>query len=141
MSVECNFSLALPYLNPLFQDEYLNMATLENRLHALIKRPPMRDDNQQFSHASSSFPIGMMIPTPGLSQTSNSTLMSTVDSSVVSSNGSNTIVSSTFNNGSFFPTGNGPSGIARSGSLNSYNGNFGLKLKIQYSLAVALLSH
>ncbi|XP_073286278.1 histone acetyltransferase HAC1-like isoform X1 [Primulina huaijiensis] len=112
------------FRSALSKDEYLNMATLENRLHALIKRPPMRDDNQQFSHVSSSFPIGMMIPTPGLSRTNNSTLTSTsVDSSVVSSNGTNTMVSPTFNNGSFFPAGNVPSGSAPCGSLNTYDGS------------------
>ncbi|XP_073148245.1 histone acetyltransferase HAC1-like [Henckelia pumila] len=110
------------FRSALSKEDYLNMETLESRLLALIKRPPMNEDNQQFSRGGSSLP-SIMIPTPGLPQTSNSTPTSaSVDSSAVSSNGFNTIVSSTFNNRSFFPTGNGPSGSAPCGSSNSYDG-------------------
>ncbi|KZV31375.1 hypothetical protein F511_05479 [Dorcoceras hygrometricum] len=111
------------FRSALSKEEYLNMATLENRMHALIKRPSMNNDNRQLLRPGSSLPVGIMIPTPGLPQTRNSTLTSmSVDSSVVLNNGSNTVVSSTFNNGSFFPTGNVPSGSAPRGSLNSYDG-------------------
>ncbi|KAL2493599.1 Histone acetyltransferase HAC12 [Forsythia ovata] len=67
--------------------------------------------------------MGTMIPTPGLSQTGNSSLMrmSSVDSSIVG-NSTNTIASSTVNSGSLLPTGNGPFGSVPSGSFSSSNG-------------------
>ncbi|KAL0311281.1 UNVERIFIED_CONTAM: Histone acetyltransferase HAC1 [Sesamum angustifolium] len=98
-------------------EEYLNLATLESRLHVLIKRLPMSNHNQQFSHANPSVSIGTMIPTPGLQQTGNSSLAGTppVDSSLVVNNSSNTIASSTANSGNFLPTGNGSSGALAGG--------------------------
>ncbi|KAK4427976.1 Histone acetyltransferase HAC12 [Sesamum alatum] len=39
------------------KEEYLNLATLESRLHILIKRFPTSNHNQQFSHANSSPPV------------------------------------------------------------------------------------
>ncbi|KAL0327972.1 UNVERIFIED_CONTAM: Histone acetyltransferase HAC1 [Sesamum calycinum] len=99
------------------EEEYLNLATLESRLHVLIKRLPMSNHNQQFSHANPSVSIGTMIPTPGLQQTGNSSLAGTppVDSSLVVNNSSNTIASSTANSGNFLPTGNGSSGALAGG--------------------------
>ncbi|XP_075482425.1 histone acetyltransferase HAC1-like isoform X1 [Primulina tabacum] len=92
--------------NATTMEEYIDMGTLENRLHVLIKRGPMSNNNQQFSHANSSNSIGAMIPTPGLQQTGNSGLIgnSTMDSSLVAN--TNTITSPTVNSGSFYPTGN-----------------------------------
>ncbi|KAH6763618.1 histone acetyltransferase of the CBP family 12 [Perilla frutescens var. frutescens] len=88
-------------------DEYLNLATLENRLQILIKRLPMSNHNQQFSHASSSPSMGTMIPTPGLQQSGNSNITGaqSVDSLVMVSNSSSTIGPS--NSGNFMPTGSG----------------------------------
>ncbi|KAK6142414.1 hypothetical protein DH2020_022762 [Rehmannia glutinosa] len=105
-------------------EEYLNLATLENRLHVLIKRIPMSNHNQQFSHANSSPSIGTMIPTPGLQQTGNSSTAGTqsVDSSVVANNSSNTIASSTANSGNFLTTGSGSSGNMHGGSFGSSDG-------------------
>ncbi|KAL0319949.1 UNVERIFIED_CONTAM: Histone acetyltransferase HAC1 [Sesamum radiatum] len=102
-------------------EEYLNLATLESRLHVLIKRLPMSNHNQQFSHANPSMSIGTMIPTPGLQQTGNSSLAGTpsVDSSLVVNNSSNTIASSTANSGNFLPTGNGSSGNIHGRSFSS----------------------
>ncbi|CAA3010528.1 histone acetyltransferase HAC1-like isoform X1 [Olea europaea subsp. europaea] len=93
------------------KEEYLNQSTLESRLHFLIKRSPMSNQNQQFSHANTSASIGTMIPTPGLMQTANSSLIGTsaVDNSVIANNNSN-ITSSGVNSGGFMSTGNGPSG-------------------------------
>ncbi|CAI9759917.1 unnamed protein product [Fraxinus pennsylvanica] len=69
------------------KEEYLNLQTLESRLHLLIRR--MSNHNQQFSHANTSSSIGTMIPTPGLPQTGNSILTrtSSVDSCVAANNG------------------------------------------------------
>ncbi|CAA2934150.1 Hypothetical predicted protein [Olea europaea subsp. europaea] len=69
------------------KEEYLNLQTLESRLHLLIRR--MSDHNQQFSHANTSSSIGTMIPTPGLPQTGNSILTrtSSIDSCVVANIG------------------------------------------------------
>ncbi|KAL2482167.1 Histone acetyltransferase HAC12 [Forsythia ovata] len=105
------------------KEEYLNLATLESRLHFLIKRSPMSNQNQQFSHANTSSSIGTMIPTPGLMQTGNSSLIGTssVDSSVIANHNSN-IPSSSVNSGGFLPTGNGPSGSIHSGSFSSSDG-------------------
>ncbi|CAA2981094.1 histone acetyltransferase HAC1-like isoform X1 [Olea europaea subsp. europaea] len=105
------------------KDEYLNQATLENRLHILTKRLPMSNQNQQFSRANTSASVGTMIPTPGLMQTGNSSLIGTssFDSSVIANNNSN-IPSSSVNSGGFFPTGNGPSGGLHGGSSTSSDG-------------------
>ncbi|PIN22179.1 CREB binding protein/P300 [Handroanthus impetiginosus] len=92
--------------------EYLNVETLESRLHFLIKSLPTINQNQQFSRANSSPSIGTMIPTPGFQQAGNSSLVGTssVDSSPVPMNSSNTIASSSVNSGSFLPTRHGLSG-------------------------------
>ncbi|KAL3624661.1 hypothetical protein CASFOL_031329 [Castilleja foliolosa] len=107
-------------------DEYLNLATLEKRLHVLIKGLPMNNrSQQQFSHVNSS-PIGTVIPTSGLQQTGNSSLAGTqsVDSSVAANNGSNTFVSSSANHGNFMPTGIGSSGNMHIGSFSPSDGSF-----------------
>ncbi|XP_073296621.1 histone acetyltransferase HAC1-like [Primulina huaijiensis] len=92
--------------NATTMEEYINLETLENRLQVLIKRVPMSNNNQQFSHANSSNSIGTMIPTPGLQQTGNPGLIgtSTMDSSLVAN--ANMIRSPAVNSGSFYPTGN-----------------------------------
>ncbi|KAL3615302.1 hypothetical protein CASFOL_040963 [Castilleja foliolosa] len=119
-------------------EEYLNLATLENRLHVLIKGLPMNNHSQQqFAHVNSSSSIGAMIPTPGLQQTGNSSVAGTqsVDSSVAANNSSNTIVSSSANHGNFMPTGSGSSG-------NMHVGSFGPsdECLIQYALSGAFTS-
>ncbi|KAL8474236.1 hypothetical protein ACS0TY_030894 [Phlomoides rotata] len=102
------------------KEEYLNLETLERRLHMLIKRYPVNNNNQQLSHANSS--VGTMIPTPGFQQTGNSSLIGTssMDSSLVSINSSNTIASSTINSGSFFPTRNGSAGSVHGALAGGY---------------------
>ncbi|KAG8387066.1 hypothetical protein BUALT_Bualt03G0214700 [Buddleja alternifolia] len=99
------------------KEEYLNLATLESRLHVLIKRLPMSNPNQQpmtnhnqqpminhsqqFLHSNSSPSIGTMIPTPGFQQVGNSS----VDSSLVANNSSNANTTTTVNSGTFLSTG------------------------------------
>ncbi|KAL3633867.1 hypothetical protein CASFOL_022629 [Castilleja foliolosa] len=97
------------------KEEYMNLATLEQRLHVLIKRPSMSNHNQQLPHANASPPIGTMIPTPGFQQTGTSS----VDSPLVAFNSSNTNASSTVNSGNFMPMRNGPSGSVHGGFSSS----------------------
>ncbi|XP_070044184.1 histone acetyltransferase HAC1 isoform X2 [Nicotiana tomentosiformis] len=96
------------------KEEYLNLNTLENRLHGLIKGLRMNNHNQRVSRVNSSGPIGTMIPTPGMAQGVNSALIGTssFDSSMASGS---TIASSTVNSGSFLPMAN----VSSSGCLTN----------------------
>ncbi|XP_041993382.1 histone acetyltransferase HAC1-like isoform X2 [Salvia splendens] len=109
------------FRNATTMEEYLNLETLERRLHILIKRFPTSNHNQQLSHANSSPSVGTMIPTPGFQQTGNSSFVGTslVDNSFGNSS-SNTIASSTVYPGSFFPTQNGSSGIVHGALAGGY---------------------
>lgn len=104
----------------------MNLETLENRLRVLIRRLPMNNNNQQSppQHVNSSSGIGAMIPTPGMPQSGNSGLMvtSSVDNSMIASNASNSIASSTVNTGSFLSTASTISGGMHTGSFNSSDG-------------------
>ncbi|CAI9783593.1 unnamed protein product [Fraxinus pennsylvanica] len=106
------------------KEEYLNLATLERRLQFVIKGPSTTNHNQQFSQVNTPSSMGTMIPTPGLPQTGNSSLIriSSVDSSVVGNSSSKTIAYSTVNSGNLLPTGNGPFGSVSGGSFSSSNG-------------------
>ncbi|CAA0837082.1 Histone acetyltransferase HAC12 [Striga hermonthica] len=107
-------------------EEYLNLATLETRLHVLIKRLPMSNHNQQFSsHVNSSPSVGTMIPTPGLQQTGKSSIAGTqsVASSVLVNNTSNTISSGNMHGGSFGTSdGAFTSGYQQSSAFSMNNG-------------------
>lgn len=120
-----SFCICISYYAICCQDEYLNLETLERRLHILIKRFPANNHNQQLSHTNSSPPIGTMIPTPGFQQTGNSSFggTSSVDSSFANNNSSNTVASSTVNSGSFFPTRNGSSGSGHGNSFGFSDGS------------------
>ncbi|XP_071711216.1 histone acetyltransferase HAC1-like [Rutidosis leptorrhynchoides] len=48
------------------KEEYLNLETLETRLHILIKRLPLSNQNQQYQQGNTSVPVGTMIPNPSL---------------------------------------------------------------------------
>ncbi|XP_047250218.1 histone acetyltransferase HAC1 isoform X2 [Capsicum annuum] len=87
------------------KEEYMNLTTLENRLHGLIKGLRMNNQNQRFSRVNSSGAIGTMIPTPGMAQSANAALIGTssVDSPMAAGS---TIASSTVNAGSFLPMAN-----------------------------------
>ncbi|KAK3429293.1 hypothetical protein EUGRSUZ_E00712 [Eucalyptus grandis] len=54
------------------KDEYMNLGTLESRLHSLIKRPPPNNQNPVNPNA-----MTVMIPTLGLSHNGSSTMMAT----------------------------------------------------------------
>lgn len=109
----------------------MNLETLENRLRILIRREPMNNTNQQFAHQhiNSSSSTSTMIPTPGMPQSGNSSLMvaSSVDSSMIASGGSNSIASSAVNAGNFLPTRSNSGGV-HGGSFNSSEGTSKLLL-------------
>ncbi|CAH9088346.1 unnamed protein product [Cuscuta europaea] len=109
------------------KEEYLNLGSLESRLHFLIKQIP-NNHNARFSHVNSSSSIGTMIPTPGMHQSGNSTLIgsSSVDSSSIAGNPGGTITStSCINSGNFLHTSNGSSGGIRGGSYSFADGSMG----------------
>ncbi|CAN4113860.1 unnamed protein product [Withania somnifera] len=87
------------------KEEYLNLTTLENRLHGLIKGLRMNNHNQRFSRVNFSGSVGTRIPTPGMAQNANAALIGTssVDSPMAAGS---TIASSTINTGSFLPMAN-----------------------------------
>nr|DAD46362.1 TPA_asm: hypothetical protein HUJ06_004592 [Nelumbo nucifera] len=91
------------------KEEYMNLDTLELRLHSLIKRAPANKHNQQMSSSPS---IGMMIPTPGMPQSGNSnpTVTSSINISVVAGSACGTITPNTVNSSSLLPSTNGSSG-------------------------------
>ncbi|KAF5451942.1 hypothetical protein F2P56_026995 [Juglans regia] len=104
------------------KEDYMNLDTLESRLHNLIKRPHLSNQNQQYPQlVNSSSTIGTMIPTPGMSHSANSTMAvaSSVDTSMISSSGCNSIMPTTVNTGSLLPTGTGG---MRASSFNRADG-------------------
>ncbi|XP_022847823.1 histone acetyltransferase HAC1-like isoform X2 [Olea europaea var. sylvestris] len=105
------------------KEEYLNRATLESRLQFVI-RLSKTNHNQQFSQVNTSSSMGTMIPTPGLPQTGNSSLMrmSSVDNSIVGNSSSKTIAYSTINSGNLLLAGNGSVGSKAGGSFSSSSG-------------------
>ncbi|KAK7817505.1 histone acetyltransferase hac1 [Quercus suber] len=51
------------------KEDYMNLETLESRLHQLIKRSHMNPRTQYPQLVNSSSPVRTMIPTPGMSHT------------------------------------------------------------------------
>ncbi|KAI7724414.1 hypothetical protein M8C21_016865, partial [Ambrosia artemisiifolia] len=97
------------------KEEYMNIETLENRLHVLIKRLPYSNHNQQYQQqGNTSVPMGTMIPNPGMPQSGNSSMM--VPTSM------DTMVPPAVNTGNFMPNNTRiPSGM-HNGSLSSSDG-------------------
>ncbi|KAL8136990.1 hypothetical protein V2J09_002991, partial [Rumex salicifolius] len=116
------------------QDEYLNLETLESRLHVIIKRPQMSNNNPQRSqYSNSSAPLGTMIPTPGMPQHGNSNMISSTDNSTVTASTGNNI--SAGNSAYMLPTENGSSagmhGVSTGSLSNGYqqsHANFSVNL-------------
>ena len=110
----------------------MNLETLESRLSNFLRRASMNNHNQQYPQLVSSSPIGTMIPTPGMSQVPNSSMVvaSSMDASVISTSGCNSIGSTSFNSGSMIPAG----GMLGS-SLNRSDGN----IRCYNSLPILLL--
>ncbi|XP_047315188.1 histone acetyltransferase HAC1-like isoform X2 [Impatiens glandulifera] len=81
------------YRSAATKEEYLNLDTLETRIHAFIKRTSLSSLNQQFHQVvkSSSSSIGPMIPTPGMPRVGNTSLeiSPSVDSTMVPSTSGN----------------------------------------------------
>lgn len=104
------------------KEEYVNLETLENRIHVLIKRSPMSTHNQQYPHlVNAPSPIGTMIPTPGMPHSGNSSMMvaSAVDTPMIATDGGYSMPSVAVNTGSLLPTANGSSVGIHGGSFNS----------------------
>ncbi|CAI9294114.1 unnamed protein product [Lactuca saligna] len=60
------------------KEEYMNLDTLENRLHILIRRLPLCNQNQHYQQqGNTSVPMGTMIPNLGMAQSGNSNIMAT----------------------------------------------------------------
>ena len=104
----------------------MNLDTLENRLHILIKRPA--NQNQQFPQlVNPSSSVGTMIPTPGMSHSvkSSSMVTSSVDTSMVSASGIS-IAPTTVKTGNLLQVANGlPVGM-HSDPFNSSDGTYSL---------------
>lgn len=89
------------------KEEYMNLETLEARLSLFLRQATMNNRSQQYPQLVSSSPIGTMIPTPGMSHGPNSNVVvaSSIDASMISSSGGNSVVSTTFNGVNILPTG------------------------------------
>ena len=101
----------------------MNLDTLESRLSNFLRRASMNNHNQQYPQLVNSSPIGTMIPTPGMSHVPNSSMMvaSSMDASVISASGRNSIASTSFNSVNMLPAG----GMLGS-TLNRFDGNIGV---------------
>ncbi|KAL6965665.1 histone acetyltransferase [Sarracenia purpurea var. burkii] len=103
------------------KEEYMSLETLENRLHVLIMR--LNNHNQQYSQlVNSTSPTATMMPTPGVPQSGNSSLMVTscMDTSMIAASGGYGIVPVTGNTGSLLPTANGLTSNAYQQSLSNF---------------------
>ncbi|CAN0840429.1 Histone acetyltransferase HAC12 [Linum grandiflorum] len=108
------------------KEEYLNLGTLEARLSILLKRTSINSQNQRHAQlANSSSAAGTMIPTPGMSHSVNSNLMSSsVDPTMTSSSASDSIVPTPVTSASMMP-----SSAMQGGMSNGYQqspANFGI---------------
>ncbi|KAL7605928.1 hypothetical protein Lser_V15G19140 [Lactuca serriola] len=106
------------------KEEYMNLDTLENRLHILIRRLPLSNQNQQYQQqGNTSVPMGTMIPNPGMPQSGNSNIMATssMDNSFVVGGG-NSMMSSPVNTGNLLPNTTRISSGMQNGSLGSSDG-------------------
>ncbi|KAL0550652.1 hypothetical protein IC582_015174 [Cucumis melo] len=105
----------------LTKDDYMNLDTLESRLHSLIKRSPMNNQNQQYQQVvSSSSALSQMIPTPGMAHSGNSKMMvASSDDSIISASAS--LAPMTASTGSIMATGgiNGGSFNRAEGPMSS----------------------
>ncbi|KAI3986385.1 hypothetical protein MKX01_002230 [Papaver californicum] len=114
------------YRNASSQEEYMNVATLEQRLRVVVRQTQGQNHNQQLPHPnSSSSSVGTMIPTPGMSHHSgnvNSSITSSMANSMIAPTGSNTLQQNTVNMGQLLPGATGSSGGVHGGSFNPSNG-------------------
>nr|KYP53841.1 Histone acetyltransferase HAC1 [Cajanus cajan] len=100
----------------LSKEDYMNLDTLESRLSNFLRRASMNNHNQQYPQLVNSSPIGTMIPTPGMSHVPNSSMMvaSSMDASMISASGCNSIASTPFNNVNMLPAGSLSNGYQQS---------------------------
>ncbi|RHN48746.1 putative histone acetyltransferase [Medicago truncatula] len=91
----------------LTKDDYMNLDTLESRLSNFLRQATMHNHNKQSPQLVSSSPMGTMIPTPGMSYGPNSSMAvaPSIDASMISSSGCNSIVPTSFNSPNMLPAG------------------------------------
>ncbi|XP_050382412.1 histone acetyltransferase HAC1-like isoform X1 [Argentina anserina] len=90
------------------KEDYMNLDTLESRLHNLIKRAPQTNQSQQYPQlVNNASPVGTMIPTPGMSHSGNSNMMvtSSMDASMINTGGTTSISSTPVSTGNMLPGG------------------------------------
>ncbi|KAG9128859.1 hypothetical protein Leryth_009637 [Lithospermum erythrorhizon] len=87
------------------KEDYMNLTTLESRIHGILRCPRLSSLKQHYSHANSSSLMCTMIPTPGMPQSGSSMMAtSSVDNSMVVSCSSNPSASSVVTSGNLFPS-------------------------------------
>ncbi|KAH9321216.1 hypothetical protein KI387_015855, partial [Taxus chinensis] len=108
------------------KDEYMDLNTLERRLHIMVKRfHPSNSRNQNLGHHNPSS-VGTMIPTPGLQQIVNvSSMIPTpgTDISMVNGPGTANVVPSTISMGNMMPNSNDSASIMHGNSLMGTDGS------------------
>lgn len=100
------------------------METLESRLHSILRGYP--NHNQPVTrHISSSSPVSTMIPTPGMSESnsSNPSLLNSLDNSMLVTTRSGNIEPTPVNTGNVVPSANGVTGTGHSGTFTTSDGN------------------
>ncbi|CAA7407437.1 unnamed protein product [Spirodela intermedia] len=104
-------------------EDYLNMETLESRLHSILRGYP--NHNQPATrHISSSSPVSTMIPTPGMSESnsSNPSLPSSLDNSMLVTTRFGNVEPTPANMGSIVPSANGVTSTGHSGTFTTSDG-------------------
>ncbi|KAK9097644.1 hypothetical protein Syun_024689 [Stephania yunnanensis] len=104
----------------LCMEEYLNLDTLDFRLHALIRELQPSNRSQQLPHPSSSS-IATMIPTPGITL-SGSTVPSSLDNPADATSGYNNAAVNAANTGSLLSNANGASFGMHGGTFSTSDG-------------------
>ncbi|XP_047171125.1 histone acetyltransferase HAC1-like isoform X1 [Vigna umbellata] len=89
------------------KEDYMNLDTLDSRLSNFLRMSSMTTNHHQHPQLVSSSPIATMIPTPGMSHITNSTMItaSSVDTSMIAASGSNSIASPSVNSVNMLPAG------------------------------------
>nr|XP_043608531.1 histone acetyltransferase HAC1-like [Erigeron canadensis] len=107
------------------KEEYMNLGTLEARIHLLLRRTPPNNQNRQYQQQNNAnVAMGTMLPTPGVAQSGNSNLMvpSSTDNTLVGVNGGNNIMSSAGNAVNYTMNNTGISRGMHTGSFGSTDG-------------------
>ncbi|PIA36961.1 hypothetical protein AQUCO_03100008v1 [Aquilegia coerulea] len=112
------------YRNAASKEEYINMSTLEHRLHNALRVMSSAPQTQQSPHSVTSFSsVGTMMPTPGIAHRGKftSSISSSVDNSMISGpiSGFSAAAAEPVNTRSLLPTSNGPTAGINGASLSA----------------------